>query len=379
MLCSFKRTRKSFLIFFLAVGTVISTVGASDRPIGVFDSGTGGLTVLEKLLSIDEFDNITGERLADSRPDLEGENFVYFGDQANMPYGLYGAKGRIDFLRELIVRDTKFVLSDELHMPSKIVVIACNTATAYGLEDARRTAAPKGVKVIGVVNAGVEATMDALNVKEGMERFAVGVIATPGTISSGVYERTLRAELRKRKVDCCEIVNRGGIGLAEAVENDESTVNECARTNFIAMVEAHRMNGGKAPIKAVILGCTHYPFVLSQFKKTAAELSNDSKYSPLIAKDVIFIDPAVYTAIQCYTLLKNDRLLNNLKNRRKKVEAFISVGRAGPLAMDVKYGRSTGLDDIGTDIVPMTGGTMSKESVKRLCELLPRSSKEIFD
>jgi glutamate racemase len=211
-----------------------------------------------------------------------------------------------------------------------------------------------------------------------MPRFAVAVIATPGTIASGVYERTLRAELKKRNVDCCEIVNRGGIGLAEAVENDERGVNDCARTNFIAMVESHRVNGGKAPIKAVILGCTHYPFVLSEFKKAAADLRKDGRYSSLIAEDLIFIDPAVYTAIQCYTTLKNDNLLNNGKNRRKKVEAFISVGRDGPLSMEVKYGRALGLKDIGTVIVPMTEKTMSKESVKRLNELLPFSGKEIF-
>jgi glutamate racemase len=366
------------IVFSIVACASIFTLRAANRPIGVFDSGTGGLTVLEKLLSIDEYNNITGEHTPDSKPDLDGENFVYFGDQANMPYGLYGAKGKADFLRELIVRDTKFVLSEKSHQPSKIVVIACNTATAYGLEDARCVAKPKGVKVIGVVNAGVEATMDALNVKEGMPRFAVAVIATPGTIASGVYERTLRAELKKRNVDCCEIVNRGGIGLAEAVENDERGVNDCARTNFIAMVESHRVNGGKAPIKAVILGCTHYPFVLSEFKKAAADLRKDGKYSSLIAEDLIFIDPAVYTAIQCYTTLKNDKLLNNGKNRRKKVEAFISVGRDGPLSMEVKYGRALGLKDIGTVIVPMTEKTMSKESVKRLNELLPFSGKEIF-
>jgi glutamate racemase len=378
MNCPIKSVQVKFVVLFLAICASILASRASNRPIGVFDSGTGGLTVLEKLLCIDEFNNITGERIPDSKPDLEGEDFVYFGDQANMPYGLYGAKGKSDFLRELIVRDTEFVLSSQSHLPSKIVVIACNTATAYGLDDARRTAKPKGVKVIGVVNAGVDATMDALKVKEGMAPFAVGVIATPGTIASGVYERTLRAELKKRKVDCCEIVNRGGIGLAEAVENDEKGVNECARTNFTAMVESYRASGGKAPIRAVILGCTHYPFVLSQFKKAVEELKKDSKYSSLITDDVVFIDPAVYTAIQCYSLLKNDNRLNGAKNKKRKVEAFISVGRNGPLTMEEKYGRPLGLKDIGTVIVPMTEETMSKDAVKRLYELLPFSSKEIF-
>lgn len=375
---SFKGIQVKFSALTLSLFAATLNTVASNRPIGVFDSGTGGLTVLEKLLSVDEFDNKTGTRTPDGKADLENEKFVYFGDQANMPYGLYGAKGKSDFLRELIVRDTKFVLSSEMHKPAKIVVIACNTATAYGLEDSRKTAQPKGVKVIGVVNAGVEAAMDALKVKKGVAPFAVGVIATPGTIASGVYERTLRAELKKRNVDCCEIVNRGGIGLAEAVENDESSVNECARTNFIALIESHRINGGKAPIKAVILGCTHYPFVLSQFKKTASELKKDSRYASLIADDLVFIDPAIYTAIQCYMELKKAGLINNGDNKIKKVDAFISIGRNGPLSMEEKYGRPLGLEDIGTKIVPMTDKTMSKDAVNRLFKLLPLSSKEIF-
>ena len=97
---------------FAAV-TAAFCVVASERPVGVFDSGTGGLTVLEKLLTVDEFDNATGARRPDGKPDLDAENFLYFGDQANMPYGLYDAKGKVDFLRELIVRDTRFVLGEE--------------------------------------------------------------------------------------------------------------------------------------------------------------------------------------------------------------------------------------------------------------------------
>ena len=365
--------------FLLVVATAaFTTLCASEHPIGVFDSGTGGLTVLEKLLTVDEFDNATGERRSDGRPDLECEDFVYFGDQANMPYGLYGAKGKTDFLRELIVRDAEFVLGDNGHAPSKIVVIACNTATAYGLSDSTEYAKTKGAKVIGVVNAGVEATMDALSVKKGMAPFAVGVIATPGTIASGVYERTLRSELGKRGVDCCDIVNRGGVGLAEAVENDESGMAECARTNFVAMVESYRQRGGKAPIRAVILGCTHYPFVLYVFKAALTELRKDSRYRALLADDLVFVDPAVYTAVQCYRSLKEDGILSAKGPGKPRVKAFMSVGRNGPLSVEVKYGRPTGLKDIGTDIVPMTRKTMSEQAVKRLFELLPVSGREVF-
>ena len=370
-----------------AAGVACGAERRADCPIGVFDSGTGGLTVLEKLLAADAFDNVTGEQVSDGKPDFTAEDFVYFGDQANMPYGIYDAEGKADFLRELVVRDTKFVMGHDRHEPSKIVVIACNTATAYGLEAATAEAKPKGVKVIGVVNAGVAATMDALNVKKGIAPFAVGVIATPGTIASGVYERTLRAELAARDVTGCEIVNRGGIGLAEAVENDEPGMKDCARTNFVALVEAHRASGGKVPLRAVILGCTHYPFVLSVFKESLASLRADPKYKGLIADDLVFVDPAVYTAIQCFRALKKDGLLRSAKVSRcesvspsspQRVKAFMSVGRYGPLSHAIKYGRSVGQSDIGTVIVPMTRDTMSGDAVKRLSMLLPLSAKEIF-
>lgn len=366
-----------FLSAYLCCGITFCAV-ASKLPIGVFDSGTGGLTVLEKLLAADAFDNCTGEQCPDGKPDFSTENFVYFGDQANMPYGLYDAEGKADFLRELVVRDAQFVLGTDGHAPSKIVVIACNTATAYGLDAATAAAKPKGVKVIGVVNAGVAATMDALGAKKGMTPFAVGVMATPGTIASGVYERTLRAAFAEKGITGFEIVNRGGVGLAEAVENDEPGVKDCARTNFMAMVESYRAHGGKAPIRAVILGCTHYPFVLSVFKDTLAELRGDPKYSALLADDLVFVDPAVYTAIQCYRALKSDGILNTEGASTPRVKAFISVGRNGPLSHAEKYGRSTGLKDIGTMIVPMTRQTMSADAVKRLGGLLPISAKELF-
>ena len=101
-------------------------------PVGVFDSGTGGLTVLEAILS---------SRL------LEGENFIYLADQANMPYGNYPAEGKTDFLRELIIKDALFLLGHQV----KIIVVACNTATAYGLEDITDylDESNSGIKAIG--------------------------------------------------------------------------------------------------------------------------------------------------------------------------------------------------------------------------------------
>ena len=87
------------------LGDVIRMRGSDWTVVGVFDSGIGGLTVLEALLTIDAFHNDTQQPGADGTPDFAQERFIYFGDQANMPYGNYSAVNRTDYLRELIVKD----------------------------------------------------------------------------------------------------------------------------------------------------------------------------------------------------------------------------------------------------------------------------------
>ena len=350
------------------------------RPIGVFDSGVGGLSVLEKLLTLDAFDNRTGETGPDGKPDFENEDFVYFGDQANMPYGRYDAAGKADFLRELVVRDAQFVLGSEGHDPAKVVVIACNTATAYGLGRVKAMPRPHDADVIGVVNAGAEAALDALG--DETAPYAIGVMATPATISSGVYERTLRAGLRTRGVaTAVEIANRGGIGLADAVENAEPGRDLCARTNIVALVEEYRARGGKAPLKAIILGCTHYPYVLDVFQKALAELRGRPEYAPLIAADLKFIDPAVNTAVQCYRSLRAAGLLKPSATGRpagtKRVSVFVSVGKNGDLADSVKYGRDCGCRDLGTRIVPLAEARVEKEVLDAIARIFPACGREL--
>ena len=362
-----------------ALGSFAGEIRPEDRPIGVFDSGIGGLSVLEPLLTIDAFDNASGEMRPDGRPDFQDEDFVYFGDQANMPYGRYAAEGKADFLRELVKDDARFVLGNDRHLPSKVVVIACNTATAYGLEAVRAMPRTDDAEVIGVVDAGVEATLDAL--KWTRTPYAIAVMATPGTISSGVYERTIRAKLKERLVDVpVEVVNRGGIGLAEAVESRDIGMRECARTNLVAMVEDYRARGGKAPIRAMILGCTHYPYVLDTFGRTLRLLRADPKYAPLLANDLRFIDPAHYTAIACYKALRRNQLLSRDGPTRKgerRVNAFISVGKDGPLTDAEKYGRTYGKGDPGTKIVPLTGDAIPSGVAAGIGKTCPACHREL--
>lgn len=115
-------------------------------PIGVFDSGTGGLTVLDALVNFDGYNNDNKEKGGDAVPDFISEKFIYLADQANMPYGNYSSENKTELLVEHILKDMQFLLSDKYYreasdtkfqkdkQPVKSIVIACNTATAYGSE-----------------------------------------------------------------------------------------------------------------------------------------------------------------------------------------------------------------------------------------------------
>ena len=427
-------------------------------PIVVFDSGTGGLTVLEKLLSLDQFDNITGSAGRDSILDFAGEHFIYLADQANMPYGNYNAEGNSEYLQELVLKDALFLMDDDFfnnaieETPTgqkprvKIIVVACNTATAYGLDLIRSMIEQTGtdVKVIGVIDAGVSATLDELNLKGNETPFAIGVLATPGTIASGAYERTLREELARRGITTpVDIVNQSGYGFAEAVDSDPDYVNPMlfaprssyrgpalgeadgsikaellkaynfdfsdnqmlarrspgggyaslqlnsaenyARFNMVSLLERHRQSGKGTPIRAIILGCTHYPFYLETLNEVLAELKDyreDGRYPyrDLIADEITFIDPAVYTAIECYQTLRKD---GNLAYRISptKVDAYISVpsnlledsclNEEGLLSYEYKYGRKTGTEDQTTKQVPFSLSNIDANNLQRIEQRLP--------
>ncbi|MFM2359428.1 MAG: hypothetical protein RLY16_1421, partial [Bacteroidota bacterium] len=88
----------------------------SRLPIGVFDSGTGGLTILEAILNLDEFNNITGAAGKDGKPDFDQETFQYLADQANMPYGNYAAVQKTDLLKEHILKNMQFFLSSHFDL-----------------------------------------------------------------------------------------------------------------------------------------------------------------------------------------------------------------------------------------------------------------------
>jgi glutamate racemase len=198
----------------------VASSPAREAPIGVFDSGVGGLTVLhECLVSLPE------------------EDYIYLGDDARFPYG---AK-TLDELGDCVERNTRFLLE----RGAKLIVIACNSAATAGLGPARALAAQEGVDVVAVIDP--ESEIAAAITESGR----VGVLATRATVDGGAYLRSLarqRRELRVTQVpapDLAAIIQRG-------FPFSESVVDQ---------VRAYCAPLRRAEVDTVILGCTHYPLV----------------------------------------------------------------------------------------------------------------------
>lgn len=439
----------------LAYAVVASSCNRQNQlPVGVFDSGTGGFTVLEKILALDEYDNRTGANSPDGIPDFEAEDFQYLADQANMPYGRYDAEGKAAFLTDLAVKDAFFLTGEGYFKDAsslvadcdkagvKIVVIGCNTATAYGLDAIRDTLAAIGsdIKVIGVVEAGAESAVSYLSTR--FKSAAVGVLATPGTISSGVYERMLNAAAADQDIDV-QVISQSGHGFAEAVDEEKEFVNRSltgfsldyrgpilgstdadidpslidayhfdfsenkafgeydggklvriqlnssdnyARFNMTNLIEKARLAGLDEPLRCIVLGCTHYPFLLDVLKEHLEYLRNfelpdgSRPYSDVISEDCVFIDPAQNTALQCYKSLMDNGLLRK-GSRKGGLAAFISVPSShlpasclsddGGLKYEYKYGREINDGTVSTVVVPMTPGVVNQENLQRIERLLP--------
>jgi glutamate racemase len=383
----------------------------SALPIGVFDSGIGGLTVLEAIYQLDAFNNETHAPGADGRPDFERERFIYLGDQANMPYGNYPASGKTEYLRELVIKDAVFLLGQRawatgasaphFDKPAvKAIVIACNTATAYGLADIRAAIARWGVPVfvVGVVEAGARGVTSPA---AGQPAEAVAVFATVGTCASEAYPRAIAAHLRESGQPAAPVIQQGSPVLAGAIEGDpasllpgldaSASVSRIIRKEIAALVEAHRQSGATAPIGSIVLGCTHYPLVQDEIARAFAELRQaDERYRPLIAERMDFVNPAELTAKELYQqLVETKRLLRPGATATLGRDAFyISVANpaspglkldaAGGLEKTYKYGRNPGQFTVeDTKNVPMQIGDLPAASARLVREKLPAVARRL--
>ena len=199
---------------------------SAEQPVGMFDSGVGGLTVLHECLV-----------------SLPQEDFVYLGDTAMFPYGDKDP----DELRRRIRRIAEMLLG----RGAKLLVIACNTATSVGEEVTREVAAARGVEVVPVVEPQAEiAAAITVNAR-------VGVLATPNTVESGAYRRALEAV--GRGLDVIEVA---APDLAPFIQ-DGSLFDE----ETMAMARSYCRPLREAEVDTLILGCTHYPLVAPMLQR----------------------------------------------------------------------------------------------------------------
>lgn len=368
-------------------------------PIGVFDSGTGGLTVLKAIVNYDENNNESHKKGSDGEIDFIKESFIYLGDQANMPYGNYSKENKVDLLNEHIIKDAQFLMSNNYYLdatdnsvntdkqPVKALVIACNTATAYGkdyIEEFLRKA-NLNLKVIGVIDAGVRGTLATI---EKDEDAIIGVLATAGTVASKGYRNTLLKFKENLGYDGnIEVFSQGGIGIAEAIDEDlnyfdknlkkprndykgpsldgdvkidkalfniynfdfdnskmlcdTEKVDDCSilqindaknyvRYHLVTLMEQIRQSKTNNKLKSIILGCTHYPYMTDEIKDVLKELYNYKgkngkyMYRVFMVENINLIDPAVDTAKELYDYLNNESLFNPNGNINDS-EFYISV------------------------------------------------------
>ena len=233
------------------------------KPIGVFDSGVGGLTVVKELIE-----------------QLPGEDIVYFGDTARVPYGIKSKETVIRFSIENIL----FLLKQNV----KLICVACNTVSSFALPVIK---SHFRVPIVGVISPGVREAVYASKNKR------IGVIGTRGTIKSRSYEIQIKHLQPKAKVTAvaCPLF----VPFAEEGWLNGAVVKEVVRT-YLGPLK-------KAGVDTVILGCTHYPLLKPVIKEA-------------MGKNITLIDSAKQVAIEVKKILSNEGMLN--EGRRKANHQF---------------------------------------------------------
>jgi glutamate racemase len=218
------------------------------RPIGVFDSGVGGLTVLAEL-----------------RRRLPNEPTLYLGDNARTPYGPRPA----DEVRRFTLEAVDWLLAQDV----KLLVLACNTATARALPDVR---ARSGVPVIGVVRPGAVSAAAATRSRR------VGVIATAGTVESGAYHDAI--------VEADPVISVAQMACPELVPMVEAGILDGRRAETVLRAYLEPLVADHDGMDTLLLGCTHYPLLRGVIED-------------IVGPDVAVVDSAFTTALAVEDLL----------------------------------------------------------------------------
>lgn len=249
-------------------GYAIKDPGA---PIGVFDSGVGGLTVAREIMR-----------------QIPNERMIYFGDTARVPYGSKS--------KETVTKYSKQIVRFLKEQKVKAIVVACNTASAYALEEIEKEL---DIPIIGVVKPGARVAAEVTRNKK------VGVIATAGTIQSQIYTQYIQgmeSDIQVIGKACPLFVPLVEEGLLEDPVTDEIATRYLNELKDIG-------------IDTLILGCTHYPLIRSTVGR-------------IMGEGVTLVNPAYETARELKGLLEKEGLLNPSTQRlgTNQYQFFVSDG-----------------------------------------------------
>lgn len=240
---------------------------ACNAPIGVFDSGVGGLTVVKEIIKI-----------------LPEEQIIYFGDTARVPYGSKSKETVTAYSQQIV----NFLLSKEV----KAIVIACNTASALALEAVSKEV---NIPIIGVIEPGAKTAVQTT------QNGNIGVIATEATIRSGIYEDIISSTNKEIKVygKACPLF----VPLVEEGWSGDPVTKEIAR-RYISEFDGRN-------IDTLVLGCTHYPLLYNVIKG-------------IVGENVELVNPAYETAAALYDILKTKNLFCG--SNKESYQFYVSDG-----------------------------------------------------
>ncbi|CAM1342493.1 glutamate racemase [Tenacibaculum aestuarii] len=236
-------------------------MNSTQKPIGIFDSGIGGTSIWKEIYQL-----------------LPNENTIYLSDSKNAPYGQKSTQEIID----LSIKNTEFLINKG----AKIIVVACNTATTNAIQYLRTN---YDIPFIGIEPAIKPAS---LKTKTG----TVGILATKGTLNSALFEKTT-----SNISDEITIIEQVGEGLVELIENGKMESDEMT---FLLEKYINPMLEKKCDY--IVLGCTHYPYLLPQIQKITGD-------------GIQIIDSGEAVAKQVKNVLSLQNLVNNSTNQSSNI------------------------------------------------------------
>lgn len=251
---------------------------STTQPIGIFDSGIGGTSILSEIIAL-----------------LPHENTIYLSDSANAPYG---QRSKQDILA-LSIKNTEYLLEKG----AKIIVVACNTATTNAIKTLRKNYT---VPFIGIEPAIKPA---ALQTKTNV----IGILATKGTLNSQLFEQTSSTINND-----ISIVEQVGEGLVELIETGKIHSRQ-----MTSLLEKYLFNMLEKNADCIVLGCTHYPYLIPQIRQ-------------IVGTDIQIIDSGEAVARQTKNILTKHGLLNTGTTKLGKHSLLINAN-SNPLREIVGY------------------------------------------